>query len=126
MAVIKNFNTNLALNLFNDFGSQFAGVGSTYSANIAATTDTPLTVPSGSGKGKANDTNAKFLARFRYQAGTTVFVSVNGTSAAPSLTGSFVANASIINPECKEVKAGDILHFYSAATANITVELFAI
>lgn len=125
MAVIKNFNTNLALNLFNDFGSQFAGSTSTYSANIAATTDTTLVVPTGTGKGKANDTHAKILARFRYQAGTTVFVA-NNVSAQPSLTGSFAANASIINPECKEVKAGDTLHFYSAATANITVEFFAI
>ena len=125
MAVIKNFNTNLALNLFNDFGSQFAGSASTYSINLAATTETTLVVPTGSGTGKANDKNAKFLARFRYEPAKTVFVA-NNVAALPSLTGSFVANASIINPECKEVKSGDTLHFYSAATANITVEFFAI
>lgn len=125
MAFTKNFNTNLALNLFNDFGSQFATSTSTYSANVAATTDTTLVVPAGSGKGKLNDMHAKFLARFRYAPTATVFVSINGV-ATPSLTGSFVANSSIINPECKEVKAGDTIHFYSAAAANVTVEFFAI
>lgn len=129
MATIKNFNTNLALNLFNDFGSQFTQTA--FSVALAATTNTALTVPSGSGVGKANDITPKFLARFRYAAGTTTFVAVetasNGvTTAAPSLTAAFVANQSIINPECKEVKGGDILHFYSVAGANVTVELFAI
>lgn len=131
MAIIKNFNTNLALNLFNDFGSQFSDPTSTYSANIGAAADTTITVPSASGIGKANDKLPKFLARFRYEAGKTVYVANatnnNGvTTAAPSLTGAFVANASIINPECKEVRGGDILHFYSAATANVTIEFYAI
>ncbi len=125
MAVTKNFNTNLALNLFNDFGSQFAGIRSTYSAKLGATTDTTLVVPLGSGVGKENDAKAKFLARFRYAPAAQVWVA-NNVDATPSLTGSFVANASIINPECKEVKGGDTLHFYATAAADISVEFFAI
>lgn len=123
MANVKNFNTNLALNLFNDFGSQFTDTA--YSATVAATTNTTLVVPVGSGVGKANDTNPKFLAIFSYAPSTQVWVAVN-VGATPSLTGSFVANATCLNPRCKEVKGGDTINFYSTAGAIIGVEFYAI
>lgn len=123
MAVVKNWNSNVGIGCQNDFGAQFSNTN--YSATLAANTATALTVPSGSGIGKANDTNAKFLAIFGYAAGVTVFVANNGTAAKPA-SGSFAATTSVINPACREVKAGDVLSFLSVAGGDITVALYAI
>ncbi len=125
MSVLKNWNSNSGLGCRNDFGSQFAGLGSTYSAHVATTTDTTLTVPSGSGIGKANDNTPKFLAVFSYAPNAQVWVA-NNVATAPSLTSSFVASAPVINPRCKEVQGGDVLHFYATAAADVSVEFFAI
>lgn len=123
MATVKNFNTNLALNLFNDFGSQFSDTA--YSVTLGAATNTTLTVPTGTGIGKANDTKAKFLAIFSYAPSAQVWVA-NNHDATPSLTGSFVANATALNPRCKEVKSGDTLNFFSTPAAIMGVEFYAI
>jgi hypothetical protein len=50
----------------------------------------------------------------------------NNATALPSLTGSFVANATALNPRCKEVKGGDTLNFYSTAGGIVGVEFYAI
>lgn len=123
MGVLKNWNMNTALNCFNDFGVQFASTN--YSALIPATTDTTLTVPDYTGIGKLNTQNPKIFAVFGYASGTTMFVAVNGT-ALPSRTGSFVAENAVINPVCREVVGGDVLHFYSVAGGDVTVAFYAI
>ncbi len=123
MAVVKNWNSNVGIGCQNDFGAQFSTVN--YSATLAANTATALTVPTGSGIGKANDTKSKFLAVFGYAAGVTVFVANNGTSAKPA-GGTFAATTSVANPACREVKSGDVLSCFSTAGGDMTVAFYAI
>ena len=123
MGVMKNWNLNVALNCFNDFGQQF-GVQN-YNCAVAATTDTTLTVPNFTGLGKANDQNPKIFAVFGYAGSVTMYVANNAT-ALPTLAGSFTLDNSVINPSCREVKGGDVLHFYSVAGGNMTVAFYAI
>ncbi len=124
MGVMKNWNLNVALNCFNDFGQQF-GLQN-YNCALAATTDTTLTVPLFTGVGKVNDQVPKIFAVFGYASGVTVYVANNAITALPSLAASFTQDSSIINPICREVKGGDVLHFYSVAGGNMTVAFYAI
>ena len=123
MGVLKNWNTNIALNCFNDFGQQFSS--QSYEAAVAATTNTTLTVPNFTGIGKANDINPKIFALFGYASGATVFVA-NNASAIPTLAASFTQSGVAINPICREVKGGDVLNFYSVVGGNMSVTFFAI
>ncbi len=123
MAVIKNWNSNVGIGCQNDFGAQFSSTN--YSVTLSANTATALTVPSGSGIGKANDTKAKFLAVFGYASGVTVFVANNGTSAKPAGS-TFALTTSVANPPCREVKAGDVLSCFSTAGGDMTIALYAI
>lgn len=101
-----------------DFGLGFASLK--YSAALAATTDTALTIPGNAPRYKAIikvDTNL-------------VWVALNATAAVPAGT-SFAATTSELIPDneplCREVKAGDVLHFFTAtATTNVSVVLYAL
>lgn len=124
MAVVKNWNQNVGLGCRNDFGAQFSNTN--YSATLAANTATTLTVPTGSGIGKANDTTYnKFLAVFGYASGVSVFVANNGTGAKPA-GGTFAATTSVLNPPCREVQSGDTLSFFSTAGGDVTVAFYSI
>lgn len=101
-----------------DFGLRFADLK--YSVALAATTDTTLTIPGTAKSYKAIikvDTNL-------------VWVAFNATAAVPVGT-TFSATTSELIPDnyplCREVRAGDVLHFYTAtATTNVSVVLYAI
>lgn len=102
----------------NDFSLGFASLK--YSAALAATTDTTLTIP-----GNAS----RYKAVIKVDANL-VWVALNATAAVPAGT-SFAATTSELisdnNALCREVKAGDVLHFYTAtATTNVSVVLYAV
>ena len=101
-----------------DFGSRFANLK--YSAALAATTDTTLTIP-----GNA----PSYKAIIKVDANV-VWVALNATAAVPAGM-SFASTTSELvsdnTPLCREVKSGDVLHFYTAtATTNVSVVLYAI
>ncbi len=88
-----------------------------YSATIAATTDTTLTVP---------DNFTNWVAYFKYEAGKNVWVALNATAAAPA-GATFASTTSEYLPEKKAVQAGDVIHFFSqTGTAIVGVSFFAI
>lgn len=101
-----------------DFGLRF---GLNYTASLAATTDTTLTVP-----GVA----PRYKVLIKCETGSQVWVALNGTAAVPA-GGSFAASTSELltnaTPICREVKAGDVLHFYTAtASTDVGVTFFGL
>jgi|SRR5579872_5557118 len=109
----------IAQQTVNDFGLRFADIK--YSATLAITTDTTLTIP-----GKA----PRYKAVIKCMPAGQVWVANNATAAAPAGS-SFAATTSELltqdYPLCREVIAGDVLHFFSStATTNVSVSLFAL
>jgi hypothetical protein len=106
------------------FGLPFAGI--VYSARLAATTDTSLTIPGGASLGKPMDNVNKFIAVISYEDAASVFVA-KGEAAAVPAAGTFGATASELNPPAKIVSAGDVIHFMAvAADTDVTVALYSI
>lgn len=102
-----------------DFGLSFPGLK--YSATLAATTDTSLTIP-----GIA----PRYKAVIKCEPSGEVWVALNGTAAVPGGS-SFAATTSELLTEgqriCHEVKAGDVIHFFSVtATTDVSVVLYAL
>lgn len=102
-----------------DFGLNFPTLK--YSATLAITTDTTLTVPG----------NAQFYkAVMTCETAGYVWVALNAAAAAPG-GGSFAATTSELITAgqrlCRHVKAGDVLHFFSGtATTDMSVVLYAV
>ena len=102
-----------------DYSLRFASL--LYSAALAATTDTTLTVP-----GIA----PKYKAVIKCKSGSDVWVALNATAAVPagttfaSTTSELLTNAT---PICREVNAADVIHFYTAtATTDVSVVFYAV
>jgi len=92
-----------------------------YSATLAITTNTTLTIP-----GNA----PRYKALIKCMPAGQVWVATNATAAAPGGS-SFAATTSELLTQdyalCREVRAGDVLNFYSStATTNVSVSLFAL
>lgn len=108
---------------YNGFGLPFSD--QKYSASLAATTDTTLTVPSGSALGAPLNTVNKFLAVITVEDGGDVWIA-NGATAAVPAGATFATTTSelIVGGEyfAREVNAGDVLHFYTA-TGNTDVSV---
>jgi hypothetical protein len=102
---------------YNSYAPEFSS--DKYSASLAAAGSDDITVPSG------NFTH--WVASFAYEAGAAIWVSVNGTAAAPA-GGTFATTASQLLPGALAVKAGDVIDFYnnSAGTADVGVIFYAI
>lgn len=102
-----------------DFSLPFSNIK--YTATLAITTDTSLTVP-----GKAQF----YKAVMKCEPGGEVFVALNAAAAAPAGS-SFAASTSELLTEgqklCRHVKAGDVIHFFSAtATTDVSVSFYAV
>lgn len=101
-----------------DFGQGFADLK--YSAAVAATTDTTLTIPGGA---------PRFKALMKCGTDAEVWVAVNAVADVPA-GGTFALDTSELIPIngelCREVKAGDVLHFYSTAGGAVSVVLYAL
>lgn len=103
------------INGYNGFGIGFSI--NKYSATLATSTDTTLTIPSYS---------SQYLAIFSFQNGSSVWVANNATAAVPA-GGSFAATTSELNPTARLVNAADVLHFITAdSSANVGVTLYAL
>lgn len=135
MSVLMNYGVNTNISGVNGFGRQVANANGTlvgiYGARVAATTDTTLTVPSPIGNGQLAGDKPSVLAIISYKDASTVFVAVDTvnnavTTAAPTTSGTFAAQASCIKPAALLVKGGDVLHFYPLAEADVAVEFYTV
>lgn len=113
---------------YNGFGLQFSD--QKYSASLAASTDTSLTVPLNGAMGQALNSVNKWLAVIQVEANLEVWFALNATAAVPA-SGSFALTTSdlIIGSEYYgvEVKAGDVMHFLApTAGTDILVKFYAL
>lgn len=109
----------LAQQTVTDYSSRFSNLK--YSATLAITTNTTLTVP-----GNA----PKYKAVIKCMPSGQVWVAINATAAAPGGS-TFAATTSELltedYPLCREVNAGEVLNFFSStATTNVSVSFFAV
>ena len=101
-----------------------------YSASLAVTTDTTLTVPSGGSIGAPLNQVNRFLAIIQVEANLSVWFAI-GTAAAVPAGSTFAVTASdlIIGGQyyAVEVKAADVLHFLApTAGTDILVKFYAL
>lgn len=113
---------------YNGFGLPFCDTK--YSASLAITTDTTLTVPLKGALGAPLNTVNKWLAIIQVEANLSVWFALNATAAVPAGS-TFAATTSdlIIGTEYYgvEVKAGDVMHFYApVAGTDIMVKFYAL
>jgi hypothetical protein len=99
-----------------DFGLRFSDLS--FSASLAATTDTTLTIPGSAPRFKA-------LIKVDGE----VWVAVNQTAAVPAGATFASTTSELVNAYyhlCRDVKQGDVLHFYTAtASTNVSVVLYS-
>lgn len=113
---------------YNGFGLPFCDTK--FSASLAITTDTTLTVPLKGAMGAPLNTVNKWLAVIQVEANLSVWFALNATAAVPA--GSTFASTTsdlIIGTEYYgvEVKAGDVMHFYApVAGTDIMVKFYAL
>lgn len=109
----------------NSFGLRFTDTA--YSATLAASTATALTVPaSGSIGGSKTQTINLWLAIFSYTPGSSVWVANNTTAAVPAGS-SFATTVSQLNPAARLVQAGDVLSFITgSAGVSVSVILYSL
>lgn len=108
---VKLFNSQRPVD---DFGLPFSKT--IYSADLAAATDTTLTVPS---------TAKYFKAVITVESGGDVWVALNATAAVPAGAAFASTTSELVNGSshrCREVEAGDVIHFITAS-ANTTVSV---
>jgi len=113
---------------YNGFGLPFSD--QKFTASLAATTDTTLTVPSSGALGAPHNTNNRFLAIVSIETGGNVWCALNATAAVPA-GGTFAAsNSELVTGGqyyAREVKAADVMHFYTATAAtDISVVFYAL
>lgn len=87
-----------------------------YDGFLIQDTEQTLTVP-----GNA----PKYKVVFNYSVAGSTWVALNATAA--KAAGAIAAGVSVLDPNCREVNAGDVLHFITglAAGVNIGVEFYA-
>lgn len=102
-----------------DFGLNNSDIK--YSATLASATDTTLTVP-----GKA----PRYKALIKVEPDAVVWFAVGATAAVPAGATFAAVSSEMISgdtPLCREVKAGDVLHFISDSTnRDISVVFYSI
>lgn len=113
---------------YNGFGLPFSD--QKYSASLAATTDTTLTVPSSAAIGAPLNSNNRFLAVIKVKANISVWCALNGTAAVP-VGATFASTTSelIVGGQdyAREVKGGDVLHFFTpTASTEVSVVFYAL
>ena len=108
---------------YNGFGLPFSD--QKYSASLAATTDTTLTVPSTNTIGAPLNSIHRYIAVINVEANASVWCALNATAAVPA-GATFAATTSdlIVGSQyyAREVQAGDVLHFYSG-TADVDISV---
>ena len=108
-----------SLHQVNDFGLTPCNLK--YSATLAASTDTTLTVP-----GQA----PRYKAVIKAEADAVVYFAVGAVAEVPAGAGFAVSTSEMIPVNgtlCREVKAGDILHFFTAGVSiDVSVCFYAV
>ena len=118
------YNMNKYVQGVNGFGLLFTDTN--YSVTLTASADTTVTVPGAGSVYEPTSGIQKFIAVLSYTSGEDVFVALNNTAAVPA-GNTFGASTSEQNPQAKYVKAGDVLHFITAASSvNVTVSFFSL
>ncbi len=113
---------------YNGFGLQFCDTK--FSASLAITTDTTVSVPLKGAMGAALNSVNKWLAVIQVEANLSVWFALNATAAVPAGS-TFAATTSdlIIGSQYYgvEVKAGDVMHFLApVAGTDILVKFYAL
>ena len=95
---------------------------------LGASSDTTLTVPTTSDLGGTNTASVNYLvARIRHTPGNDVWMALNVAASAP-VGGTFALSASALLDDnvCEyQVKSGDVLHFFTAASnVKMSVEFY--
>jgi len=102
-----------------DFGLRFPNLK--YSAKLAITTDTTFTVPGAA---------SKYKAILKTVAAGEVWVALNVAAAATAGTTFAASTSEMLTgafPLCREVSAGDEIHFLSStATTDVSIVLYAV
>jgi len=110
---------------FNGFGLPFTD--QRVSSTLSATSDTSTTVPSNGAIGAPLNSVNRFLAIVEVTYGLNVYCALNTAAAAP-VGDTFAASVSdlIVGGEyyAREVKAGDVLHFYAPEADTSVVILY--
>jgi hypothetical protein len=119
------WNMTRDINGYNGFGMQFSDLK--YSCSLTTSSDTTLTVPSSMGMGgNGFSSSSNWLAVFEYTQGADVFVALNAVAQVPA-GDTFALTTSDQNPVARQVKGGDVLHFFTAGTGvNVTVLFYAL
>ena len=105
-----------------DYGLQFATI--LYSASLAASTDTTLTIPGAYARYKAVIKCSRTTGTLNSE----VWVALNATAAAPAGASFATTTSELLTEEfimCHEVTQGDVLHFFApVAATDVSVALY--
>ena len=101
-----------------------------FSATVAATTDTTVSVPGKAAIGVPGSQKNKYLAVITLEWGTDIWFAVNETAAGPA-GGSFASTTSeqITSTQdfARTCETGDVLHFFSpSGTVDVSVAFYSI
>lgn len=113
---------------YNGFGLQFSD--QKWSASLAITTDTTVTVPSSGSIGAPLNSVNRFLAVITVKGNASVYCALNAVAAVP-VGATFASTTSdlIIGGQdyAREVKAADVLHFIApVASTEVCVMFYAL
>lgn len=113
---------------YNGFGLPVSDLK--YSASLAVTTDTTVTVPSSSTIGAPLNEINRYLAVIQVEANLSVWFALNATAAVPAgSTFALTTSDLIIGSQyyAVEVSAGDVMHFLApTAGTDILVKFYAL
>lgn len=114
--------TKITNQVNNGFSLQFSDTK--FDVRLAVTTDTSLTIAGTQALGASTTDTTNYIAIFKVQDGKTVYVANNAT-AASSVSTSFATTTSeqIKSGDCRSVKNGDVLHFYTPDAGGILVNV---
>jgi hypothetical protein len=102
-----------------------------YTATLGSSSDTTVTVPSAGALGAPGANVNKFIARIRVNGTKSVWFARNATAVVPAGSSFALASSELLiqaagGDNGYYVLAGDVLHFISAAAADVSVAFYAI
>lgn len=122
-----NYNVDRTKQVINGYGLPFCD--QVYSATLKAAADTTIAVPLTAAQGAPTAyTKNKFYAVIACTPSIDTFVSVNSAAVVPVAAAFALASSELI-PQgyiIKYCKSGDVLHFISAGTPDVTVSFYAV
>jgi len=121
---ITQYNINSYSRGVNGYGLPFTNTS--YSVTLPRNVDTTLEVPGLQAGGAPSATYAKMYAVIKYSTDNVTWVASNDVAAFPA-GAAFLPCKGELSPECKYVRAGDVLHFFTdTANIHVNVAFFAV